>query len=159
MRPSLSLFALAALAACSSGAGGGGGGNAWWGDRCAVACATPTSGPCAGQDPSACQSDCIALTDGLPLACVQCMIEHTGWTGVACRPNCASCCPCGFGPGNQLCAGGSNCSCSASDEKCSGYEIGKASGSNCAAVCGQSVDGGRTTGNGGGFLFHPDLGP
>jgi len=122
------LVALSALSllACSSSSGGGA--NA---DKCTVACAPPATGPCATQDTTQCQDQCVALTEGLAAACVQCIVEHSGWAGVKCEGDC----PCDFGPGATTCGGSSGCSCSSADEQCTGFEIAKSTGSDCAAIC------------------------
>lgn len=131
-RHTLVLMLLAVLPPACSGSGSSGGA---FEDKCAIAC-KPPAGPCSAQDPAECQTQCTTLTDGLAVACAQCMIEHSGWSGTKCTASCTDCCPCGFGPSSgDTCEGGTGCSCSAADEKCEGFAIGAASDSDCKAAC------------------------
>lgn len=129
------LLALSLSACAGSGSSSSSSTDGTYAAKCEVAC-KPPAGPCGMQDPKQCQSDCVTLTEGLTTTCAQCVIEHSGWKGVSCPSNCTSCCPCGFGPGDgTTCGGGTGCSCSAADEKCTGYAIGKTTDSACATAC------------------------
>ena len=130
MRTYRILAAAAALAFVSTllGSGCGDGAAA---TKCAAAC-RPPKGPCESLAPDNCEQDCAAALDGLDATCADCVAEHTGWRGEQCSGGCL----CGFSPGDHgdcACASGANCT--AADDKCTGYEIGKVSDSDCAKVC------------------------
>lgn len=132
---SLVVFTVFALLPLACGGGGSGSSGGTYAAKCAIAC-TPPAGPCQTQDPAMCETQCTTLTEGLSAACAQCIVERSGWRGVACPASCADCCPCDFNPGGaSSCQGGTGCSCSKTDEKCTGFEIGKASDSPCAVAC------------------------
>lgn len=118
---------VAASGACSSS----GTGTGTYAAKCQAAC-TPPSGPCASQDVTTCQNNCIAATDGLPVLCAQCITENSGWSGQQCVNNAL----CSFGPGPTQSCSGSSAGCSASQETCSGFVLAKATGSLCAQACG-----------------------
>jgi hypothetical protein len=130
MRPAfysaLVAVSISAIVACSSGGA--------YASKCEAAC-QPPSGPCASSDVAACKSKCTAATDGLTATCAQCVIEHSGWSGKKCNPQ--NGCVSSFGPGatSDLCASGSMCT-AAADDACTGFTLGKASSSTCAAFCG-----------------------
>jgi hypothetical protein len=131
------LFLVALAAALLAPACSSSGGSGIYADKCALACAPPSSGPCFQQEPAECESQCAALTEGLSATCVQCIVENSGWKGIECPANCTDCCPCHFspGPGDNACESGTGCSCGAADETCTGFELAKSTGSECAAAC------------------------
>lgn len=115
--------------------------------KCAAACKAPTTGPCAGQDETACRDTCVGMTSGLKTECVQCLAESSGWKGLKCTCLGKPCTICGFSPGEDACQGPApDEECTVAQEKCTGFEIYKTTGSKCKAVCGVSADGSTSTG-------------
>ncbi|MEO6574301.1 MAG: hypothetical protein ABIP89_10705 [Polyangiaceae bacterium] len=111
--------------------------------KCTLAC-TPTERPCLSQDVNACIETCTTFTDGLALACAQCVIEHSGYDGVICDPSCtaAPCATCNFSAGtDNSCVGNGSATgmpcpgCLAADERCSGFKLTKTTDSACASLC------------------------
>jgi hypothetical protein len=116
--------------------------------KCSAVCKAPASGPCATADEVACRSTCNAMTSGLSTTCVQCITENSGWTGLECTCIGKPCTICGFGPGDNACMSpGKDEECTAAREKCSEFELYKATGSKCAALCGAGKDGGTSKTN------------
>ena len=68
------------LAGCSSG-GTGGTSSGTYAAKCEVGCRPPSMGDCSTQDPTQCQKDCTALTEGLTVDCATCVAEHVTWSG------------------------------------------------------------------------------
>ncbi|HEY3357917.1 MAG TPA: hypothetical protein VGQ83_31995 [Polyangia bacterium] len=107
--------------------------------ECAAACTAP-AGPCSGADEDACRAACVSGTAGLAAACAGCVLQASGWTGMACSCDGAgSCWPCAFGPGPHTCRVGPGGTCGASDESCGAFELGRPDGSACAAACGAAA--------------------
>jgi hypothetical protein len=81
------------------------------------------------------------MTSGLKTECVQCIVEHSGWEGIRCTCIGTPCTTCGFSSGGAVAckspAVGEECT--AAQEMCSGFEIYKASGSQCTAFCGAAT--------------------
>ncbi len=119
----LSVFVGAAWAA---GACGG----ATYADKCELACQAPADGPCAADgDVEACQSACETTLEGLSTYCAQCIVEHSGWSGVRCVDGCRA----AFGPGG---VGSGDCEpCTDADEHCSDFDLEKTTSSSCKDTC------------------------
>jgi hypothetical protein len=127
---------------------GCGSGDKTYSDKCAAACKVPSTGPCASQSEADCQSTCTAMTSGLAVECVQCIVEHSGWSGRKCSCYGTGCDLVYFGPGPIQTSppiartdGGPATECAAEQEKCSSFDLQEASGSNCAKFCGGRTDG------------------
>ncbi len=115
--------------------------------KCKAVCAPPSDGPCKSADVNACIEKCTALTEGLAVACVQCVIEHSEYTGRTCVAS-----PCGARCPNVACdypscavngCGGASgeppppcdTACTASDERCDGLKLAKTTDSRCTSLC------------------------
>jgi hypothetical protein len=61
------------LLSCSSGSSG------TYSDKCKLACDPSQVMACAGMDPGACQSDCVAFTSGLTALCATCVTQVNAW--------------------------------------------------------------------------------
>lgn len=104
-------------------------------DRCRLACKTPSSGPCSGQDTTACEQQCRTLVQGLAPACAICVTEWAGWSGVRCGCYGTGCNACAFSPVPTGCASPEPTdTCEPSDERCDGIVFGQVS-DNCQAFC------------------------
>ena len=105
-------------------------------DKCALAC-KPPAGPCGTQDPADCQQACVTATEGLVVACAQCLTEHTGWSGSTCTCSGGSCTMIDFGTGDQnVSSGGGPDTCDpVADTKCNGFSVESISGSTCKSFC------------------------
>ena len=124
---SLLLFGLACVPSIAAGCGG-----SPYADKCTLACEPKV--PCAGTDPTVCQARCETTLDALQAACAQCVLEHSGWSGTTCTCDMTGCSRCTY-PGGE-CVGGDLLTCDpAQDNTCSGFELGKTSGSACMSVC------------------------
>lgn len=113
---------LAVAGACGS--------SATYSDKCELACQAPADGPCAADgDVDACQSACETTLEGLSTYCAQCILEHSGWSGVRCVDGCRA----AFGPDGE---GNGDCEpCTDADEHCSDFDLGKSTSSSCKDVC------------------------
>lgn len=124
--------------------------------KCTLACKVPTSGPCAGEDEGKCINDCAATVEGFKIACVQCLVENSGYAGARCHKLNEPGLPISFGPGSgggwgtgdkrsndgtsdeppPTCATDpSMCPCTADKERCDGFEMAKTSYGPCASIC------------------------
>ena len=130
MRYALTTLGLLLAAACSAGTTTTTTGSGTYALKCQAACVPPT-GPCGTQDPASCQSSCVATTEGLTITCAQCIVESSGWYGTKCD----GVNQCSFGPGSNTCSGGTGSTCSAAQEKCDGFKLGKSTSSTCSAAC------------------------
>ncbi|MBL8742194.1 MAG: hypothetical protein JNK04_13895 [Myxococcales bacterium] len=110
--------------------------GATYADKCALACELP-EGPCASEDAGQCQSDCEVATEGLEVACAQCITERSGWKWRECVDGCLV-----YRSSASGSEGGGCDPCTESDEQCTDFEIEEASSSACEDVCGAESSGG-----------------
>ncbi len=103
--------------------------------RCTAACAAPSEGPCAAGS-GWCPADCAARLDGLSATCAAYVTERSGYAGERCICAGANCTLCGFGLGGRACGGAApGETCTASEERCDGYEHPPLTGEDCREVC------------------------
>jgi hypothetical protein len=135
LRPCAFALVLGTVALCASACG------SEHADRCSLACQLP-EGPCASADEGQCQSNCEVATEGLTVACAQCITERSGWTWRECRDGCLAY----NSPGGD---GSGECEpCTEADEECRDFELAKATSGSCKELCAGS--GAQEDGNGDG---------
>ncbi len=117
--------------------------------KCSLGCEAPKDGPCATADVIACINKCTATLEGLAIACAQCLVENSGYTGERCDALGVPGEPVGFGPGPRkalpeptACPEGETCPqppqpplCTEALERCDGFTMAKTTGSTCTASC------------------------
>lgn len=130
---------VSALLVLPAACGGGAAVSGQYSDKCEVAC-KPPAGPCGSTDPTDCQHACVTATEGLEVACAQCITEHSGWSGKVCKCSGGSCSIDDFQTGGtgEVSSGSGDPSfmCDpVADSKCSGFDIESISGSTCKSFC------------------------
>jgi hypothetical protein len=117
--------------ACGSS---GGAVSGEFGAKCEIAC-KPPAGVCATEDPADCQRACVVATEGLSVACAQCIAEGTGWSGQTCSCSGGNCSMNFFGSGGEAStSGGSTCD-PVADTKCLGFSVESITGVACKSIC------------------------
>jgi hypothetical protein len=137
MRSLIAMIVLApALFVFPAACGGSSAASGQYGDKCELAC-KPPAGPCGSQDPADCQQACVTATEGLVVACAQCIAEHSGWSGETCTCSGGNCTMDSFGTGETTIGsgGGTNTCDPVADTKCNGFSVESISASACKSFC------------------------
>ncbi len=112
--------------------------------KCSLACEAPADGPCATADVNACISKCTATLEGLAIACAQCLVENSGYTGERCEKVGEPGYPRSFGPrgrpgpGDSIDGGSEDPPpplCTEALELCDGITMAKTNGWTCTDSC------------------------